>query len=94
MQIHHNLDLADGILNIARSETGLRNFPLRTDAVFAHELDYWGVMAEGVGKKGLLPKLERYAPPNIWDYNQCMEVGLQYSIPAAARYVNSRSACM
>ena len=73
-QIHRNLDFADGILEVVRSETGLRNFPLRSEAVFDHELDYWGTMAEGVGKKGELPMLDRYAPPNIWDYNQCMEV--------------------
>ena len=75
MQIHGNLGFADGLLGVARSAAGARNFPPRPPAVAAHDREYWTAMAEGAaGRAGQAPALNPHAPPRVWDYNTCMEV--------------------
>ena len=75
MQIHGNLGFADGLLGVARSAAGARNFPPRPPAVAAHDREYWTTMAEGAaGRAGQAPTLNPQAPPRVWDYSTCMEV--------------------
>lgn len=74
--IRDNLRLADNLIDVATSSLSARNFPARSRNVTDHERGYWSAVAAAAGQQP--PTLSPTAPPNVWDYTQCMEVDGQF----------------
>lgn len=73
----HELNLADELLDAARSAEFESVVPPRNDNVSSWEAQYWGEMSDGTGVDYLGAYQEK-AAPSVFDYTQCLEADGQF----------------